>query len=253
MRGVDDVVQSLVYFYGHVTPNKSLPLFKKLLAKLAETVKEKLASPINPDAAAGLIMNTCGWVEGDGFALLLEMIELFEIDVILVLGDERLYNQLKGTEGVVDRVVAKLAKSGGVVTRDNVYRRKLRMKSIRNYFYGPAKELCPHQQYFSFEELKIFRVGGGPQAPSSALPLGSKRLMDPNRLVPVDLCIDALSHHILAICFTDDEKELLSENVVGFLHILNVDSQKSQVTCLAPSADSLPFSCCLTGSVKWFD
>ena len=45
--------------------------------------------------AAGLIINTMGFVEGLGYELLLHAITALRADVVLVLGQERLFNQLK--------------------------------------------------------------------------------------------------------------------------------------------------------------
>ena len=45
--------------------------------------------------AAGLIINTMGFIEGLGYELLLHAISALRADVVLVLGQERLFNQLK--------------------------------------------------------------------------------------------------------------------------------------------------------------
>ena len=45
--------------------------------------------------AAGLIVNTMGFIEGLGYELLLHAITAFRADVVLVLGQERLFNQLR--------------------------------------------------------------------------------------------------------------------------------------------------------------
>ena len=45
--------------------------------------------------AAGLIINTMGFIEGLGYELLLHAISALKADVVLVLGQERLFNQLK--------------------------------------------------------------------------------------------------------------------------------------------------------------
>lgn len=36
------------------------------------------------------------------------------------------------------------------------------------------QELSPASQTARFEDLQVYRVGGGPRAPSSALPIGEK-------------------------------------------------------------------------------
>ena len=45
--------------------------------------------------AAGLVINTMGWIEGVGYDMLLHAIESLRADVVLVVGQERLYNQLR--------------------------------------------------------------------------------------------------------------------------------------------------------------
>ena len=45
--------------------------------------------------AAGVVVNTMGFIEGLGYELLLHSIETLEADVVLVVGNERLYNQLR--------------------------------------------------------------------------------------------------------------------------------------------------------------
>ena len=44
---------------------------------------------------SGCIINTCGWIKGQGYQSLLHTAQSFEADVVLVLDNERLYNDLK--------------------------------------------------------------------------------------------------------------------------------------------------------------
>jgi len=62
---------------------------------------------------SGLIINTCGWVKGKGYQHLTHIALAFEVDVILVLDQERLYNELVRDMPVFVKVVL-LPKSGGV-------------------------------------------------------------------------------------------------------------------------------------------
>lgn len=68
--------------------------------------------------------------------------------------------------------VVKLPKSGGVVTRSPAFRKAARIDRVREYFYGPKGDLSPHLLELRFEDVNIFKVGGGPRAPQSALPIG---------------------------------------------------------------------------------
>lgn len=46
-------------------------------------------------AASGLIVNSMGWIEDLGYQLLLHTIRALEIDVVLVVGAERLFHNLQ--------------------------------------------------------------------------------------------------------------------------------------------------------------
>lgn len=63
--------------------------------------------------ASGVIINTCGWVKGEGYKQLIQAAKAFEVDVILVLDQERLYNELVRDMPNFIKVVF-LPKSGGV-------------------------------------------------------------------------------------------------------------------------------------------
>ena len=71
-----------------------------------------------------------------------------------------------------DVEVVKVVQSGGVVMRPSTFRKSTRTLRCKEYFYGPRGDLSPHSQTVRMDELKIYRIGGGPKAPSSALPIG---------------------------------------------------------------------------------
>ena len=50
------------------------------------------------------------------------------------------------------------------------------MQRIRDYFYGSSGDLQPFQNSVRFGEATLCRMGAGPMAPSSALPIGAKAL-----------------------------------------------------------------------------
>lgn len=62
---------------------------------------------------SGVIINTCGWVKQSGYRSLTHIAQAFEVDVIVVLDQERLYNELVRDMPPFVRVVF-LPKSGGV-------------------------------------------------------------------------------------------------------------------------------------------
>lgn len=85
-----------------------------------------------------------------------------------------------------DVEIVRLKQSGGVVARPRELRQAARVERVREYFYGIRKELAPHSQTVNTHSLqgRIYRVGTGPRAPTSALPIGATSVADPLRRGP---------------------------------------------------------------------
>ncbi|XAR71225.1 hypothetical protein NMG60_11028392 [Bertholletia excelsa] len=242
----------LVYFYGHTTPSANADLYKVLVKELAQILEKQLAGNAE-SRAAGMVINTMGWIEGLGYELLLHAIDTFNANVILVLGQEKLCSMLKDVLKRKPNVdVVKLQKSGGVVSRNAKVRQKARSYRIREYFYGLANDLSPHSNIANFSDLSVYRIGGGPQAPRSALPIGAEPAADPTRLVPVTISQDLL-HLVLAVSFAKDPDEIISSNVAGFIYITDIDIQRKKITYLAPSAGVLPSRSLIMGTLTWLE
>ncbi|CAL5369955.1 unnamed protein product [Camellia sinensis] len=110
--------------------------------------------------------------------------------------------------------VVKHQKSGGVVSRNAKVRQKARSYRI------------------------IYRIGGGPQAPRSALPIGAEPATDPTRLVLVNINQDLL-HLVLAISFAKEPDQIIS---------------RKKITYLAPSAaGELPSRFLIMGTLTWLE
>lgn len=80
---------------------------------------------------------------------------------------------------------------------------------VQEYFYGLANDLSPHSNIANFSDLSIYRIGGGPQAPRSALPIGAEPTADPTRLVPVNINRDLL-HLVLAVSYAKEPEQIIS-------------------------------------------
>ncbi|CAI5522639.1 unnamed protein product [Closterium sp. Naga37s-1] len=105
--------------------------------------------------------------------------------------------------------VVKLVRSGGAVSRPSKFRQRLRQAVVKAYFYGPERQFSPHSSTASWSEYTVLRVGGGPQAPQSALPIGAARVSDPLRTAPVVLSRE-LEHHVLAVSHAKEEKDAVT-------------------------------------------
>ena len=87
--------------------------------QLSTTLASRVDGRFDRDAdarASGLIINTCGWIDATGYDVLLHCIEAFAIDVILVMGHDKLFSKISA-DAAEHISVVKLPKSGGVVER----------------------------------------------------------------------------------------------------------------------------------------
>lgn len=243
----------LVFYYGHLTPSDNPSLYKHLVERLAALLDARAES--DPAVrAAGMIINSMGWIESLGYELLLHSIRALRADVVLVVGQERLYNQLhtelsSSTSSTKVISVVKLSKSGGVVTRPKELRAAARKGRVEDYFYGPAKELAPASQTAKIGDLQVYRVGGGPKAPSSTLPLGTTSVTDPMKVSQVSNIRDIL-FNVVAVSHAPTPDLLLSVNVAGFIYIQDVDVGAETLTYLSPIPGGLPGKYLLSGNFK---
>lgn len=160
----------LAFFYGHAASSENVELFRYQQQQLAKAVKRRLANDEEVNAS-GCVVNTCGWVDGMGFDLLVQAIKDFDVDVVLVIGQDRLYSRLQSTlaganANGVDRSIVKLARSGGVVPLNSKLRSAARISCIREYFYGAHSlsvaipTLSPCINEFSFEDVSFYAIKG---------------------------------------------------------------------------------------------
>lgn len=237
----------LVYFYGHSTPSVNPDLYRSLVKELARASAAQSAG--NPETcAAGMVINTMGWVEGLGYELLLHAIESFSADVVLVLGQENLYSILQDKFGAKPGMdIVNLSKSGGVVARSQKLRQWTRNSRTREYFYGLFNELLPHPASVNFSEVYVFCIGG-PLTSRSVPPVG----VNPTSAVPVTITQDFV-HSVLAVSFAKKPEQLLSSNVAGFIYISDVDLSRKRLSYVAPCPGPLPSNLLLIGSLFWVD
>ena len=274
----------LSYFFGDVTVTEnSKEHYKFLVDKIAEMMEARNSK--NEHARhSGCIVNTMGWIEGLGLELILHAVKSLEIDTVLCLGQERLFQTLskqfakdaalaqqqqqknkknkkktnssdddgKKVDAAVE--ILSLKKSGGVVERTTEFRRKTRDDRFREYFYGfdfVSNPLSPVAQSAFFSSVSFYKVGGGPKAPTSALPIGQEASTDPMRVASVIPSM-SLVNAIVAVSHGKTQSDLLTSNVAGFIHIVEVDMHAKRFTYLSPNPGQLPNTNLIVGNVKWF-
>lgn len=191
-------------WFGYDSPADNAELYRHVVDRVAVAVAERLSTD-RPARSAGLLVNSCGGgfdAKGNGLASLKHAIASFNIDVILVLAHDKIYQELKASVPP-DVVVANLPRSRGVVDRDQSYRRRDRHKRIHQYFYGnPLNDLplAPSTLELRFRDCRIFKVlARDAAAVDSMLPVGQGSMLEPLQVVAVPPST-ALVHNFLVAC-----------------------------------------------------
>lgn len=167
-----------------------------------------------------------------------DIVAEFAVNVIVVLGHERLYNDMvrrySDKSGVA---VVKLARSGGAVELNDTYTLQLQNYHTKQYFYGDLKNvLSPVSRTLDFKNIKVYRLAegislqplntdktGSAATHASALPIGQEESAIAPEIELVQLESPAvLQHSILAITgvgIDEDPRGVLESNILGFIFV----------------------------------
>uniref|UniRef100_A0A7S1VE68 Protein CLP1 homolog n=1 Tax=Sexangularia sp. CB-2014 TaxID=1486929 RepID=A0A7S1VE68_9EUKA len=246
----------LLYWYGALALSENPELYLKLVSALFAAVDAREAA--HPSlAAAGAIINTCGWVEGLGFEILKGVIERSRADTVLVLGHERVYHELRRALAGTSLTVVRVPQSPGVEPRDRTVRHEARIARMRNYFYGSNR--ASKRTLYNWDDVTVCQVGGGPQAPTSALPIGEERKLDITRALAVDLA-NSTQDVLCAVSYAtvpdeeedDDEREgdaaagdgptntTALTPIAGYVLLTEVDEERKSLRLVQPVPGALP-------------
>jgi len=240
----------LVYHYGHSTPSQNTVLYDNVVSTMAKVVRKRLES--NPKAKkSGAVINTSKMIKG-GYEQLKHVAEAFEVDVIIVLDQEKLKVDL--VRDMPNKTVVWLPKSNGVVERTQEQRMEDSSTSIKQYYYGFQNALFPHSFDVKFTDLKekIFKIGA-PSLPESCMPLGKTVDDNETKVVAVGLTPKDLLNHILAISFSHNKEELIVNNIIGFVVVTDVNVKEGKISVLSPQPKPLPSTLLLLSDVKYID
>ncbi|KZS88377.1 Clp1-domain-containing protein [Sistotremastrum niveocremeum HHB9708] len=273
----------LVYWYGHPDPRKKVVLMERLIRNLGESIDQRFES--DPKCrASGLFIDTSSGFSlssaGEKHRLVKACIDAFHVNVIVVIGHEKLNMEMQKLPAVEQSniLVLKIPKSGGVVEIDQAYRDRIIDYQLRFYFYGSNLvlpptvsasslggealvdlSLAPHSLVISFDDITIYRIGEETMAPSSALPIGSQRTItetQPTLIDPGQPGSGLLNAVLALLAFPAEgaehyDEEVLDRDVSGFIVITELDIPNRKLTILAPSPGTLTARTALVGSFEW--
>ncbi|KAF8660609.1 hypothetical protein AX16_001588 [Volvariella volvacea WC 439] len=275
----------IVQWYGHAETKRNSLLMERLIRNLGNYIEERWDNDTE-SSVGGLVVDTpssfaattTGTTTEQRQKLIKACVDAFKINVVLVIGHEKLNAEMQKNYGSMLTVV-KIPKSGGVVELDHSYRHRVHHNQIQAYFYGhniqpPAGvtdfvlggetltdfSLSPYSMIVPFDEISVYRIGSATMAPSSALPVGARRLVSDLQPVLVDPAQpgSGLYNSVLALLAPPNsdeneryDEEILDLAVVGFLILMNLDVPNKKMTILAPNQISLTGRTVIVGSYEW--
>ncbi|RZF37794.1 hypothetical protein LSTR_LSTR007156 [Laodelphax striatellus] len=235
-KNISEQVDPLIYNVGSTRLGGN-PIYKLMISKLAASVLNRLES--NKRAkSSGLIINTPGWTQSEGFDLIKHTAQAFEVDIILVLYQKKLYDELYRVMPNFVKLV-QMPKLEGVRFRSQELRWECRDRVLKDYFYGPNNELKPYVFDVEWKDFKVYKVF----------------YTDDSRPESISLSFPALNtslrNRILAVTFAQKKDDALESNISGFVCVADVVCQvrDKKVTLLSPFPPPLPDVCYLMTSL----
>lgn len=277
----------LVYWYGHPEIRRNPLLMDRLIRNLGENVMERLDEDAERRVSGIIVDTPSSFASSPSSAsttpdhrqtLIRACVDAFRINVILVVGHEKLNVEMQRTYGHRMTVV-KIPKSGGAVELDVQYRQRVHAQQLHTYFYGqviaPPRglsastigdadfdgRLAPSSSVVPFGELTFLRIGEKSMAPSSALPIGATRTvneMQPIALDPASPGSGMLNAIVALLTLPTHpeemeryDEEVLDLPVLGFLAVTNIDTHNRRLTILSPSPGTFAGRTAIIGSFEW--
>lgn len=228
--------QPLVYYYGLETASTNTKYYKNVVSRLALGVTARLSKD-KRTRDTGVIVDTPGVGVADdkekGYNIISSIISDFNINVLVVVGDERLYSSLQKKYKEKESLnVLKVKSSGGCVDREPSYIRSLQSLSIKEYFYGSVKQpLDPYSVTVDYSQIVVYRVAEEKSLNiTSVLPIGTEEQAeshngeastDSSYLIKLEPSA-ILQNCVMAMLNAepnDPIETLIHSEVLGFVHV----------------------------------
>ncbi|KAF2671682.1 Clp1-domain-containing protein [Microthyrium microscopicum] len=257
------VKMPLVFHYGCQKAGGSLGLYEQLTRRLGWAVGTRLDE--DRDAgSSGCLIDTPGSLAGD-HALIKRVASVFSVDIVLAIGPEALYNDIKAQfpDNVPEEKpvhVLQLDKSSGCVDRTDAYMKQFRQNQIRQYFFGhPGMSLSPFTQFVGFNEITIFRINEDQQPSTTDLISDDSEDDDEDDYEPAPVSTAKLEritpslmlqNIVLAVTHanpTDNTDNILASSVLWYIYVAEVDESKSRLKIISPISGRLPMKALVFG------
>ena len=224
----------LTYYYSHTSPGHNPQHFMVTIGNLGQAIDRRLET--DTFKKGGVVVNSCGWIDGLGYTLLKDSIKLLKIETVLVLGENSLLDALKTDfpEGVQLKLIER---NPGASIRSKQSRRFARINKIRSYFWGERGNFRPAVQALDCNHVSVVRV----VSPGEE---GVKLAVE--RVVPSRDLVGA----VLGVSHAPTMEEVPNYNVAGFVFVENIDERNNKLIFQCPCNGPLPGRFLIFGSVK---
>ncbi|KAI0463543.1 hypothetical protein LJB42_002543 [Komagataella kurtzmanii] len=260
--------QPIVKYYGSESLEKNEPLYKYEVSRLGVSCLSRLEEdPIVGNS--GLVVDTPP-LSIKNLNIIENIISDFEINVLVVIGNERLSIDLKKKLTKLNNPpsdpskklnLVKVAKSGGCVEKDDSFIRSRQQRVIKEYFYGFDKiVLSPYTITVAYNEVILFQSTNTNEFDQSLIPSADSFIPDSSnadrkgrstmnffsRFEPSE---SSLQHCILTMVnpsqldlqkylYTKDDSGLMEDvansSVLGFAYVIGADDSKERLRILIP-------------------
>ncbi|KAF7338052.1 mRNA cleavage and polyadenylation factor CLP1 [Mycena venus] len=259
----------LAYWYGHAESKRNPLLMERIIRNIGENIHDKYQVDLE-GRTAGLIVDTpSSFAAGSGSSddrqkLIKACVDAYKINVILVVGHEKLNVEMQRT---LSNWTISTASAYTTIscTRTFTGRSSLPPAGISSASLGGETlsdlVLSPSSTVINFDDLSIFRIGAETMAPSSALPIGAARAVSETQAVPINPAMpgSGLLNAVLAVLAppvnTDEseryDEEILDLPISGFIIVTNLDIPHRKMTILSPNQGSVVGRTAVIGSFEW--
>ncbi|KAL9597140.1 MAG: hypothetical protein Q9219_005362 [cf. Caloplaca sp. 3 TL-2023] len=259
----------LVYYYGQASADTYPQLYRPIVTRLALAAMSRLQEDAGVKSS-GCLIDTPGSISQgkggyeivqhivsdfqgkdhpNGFKEIALLTWIITVNVVVVVGSERLYNDMLRRFGGQQMganektTVVKIDRSGGSVDRDSEYSRRYRLAQVREYFFGDTKvPLSPHTQQVDYtsDMLASLLPGGEVEEEPTEKPIYEKVQPSPQ-----------MQNAILAIVqadVNDTPENIRDASVIGFIQIIEVDEKRKKLRVLTPIGGRIPYRAMIWGA-----
>ena len=161
-----NISNPLAFYYGSSNWTDNSRYFCEIIKSLSVFVDERInliEQSLSDDSSSfsGLIGIFSSWTEGKSDELLKVTLKSLKINVLVVVGNERLYNSIKKEHETEHLDIISISKVSGLVSREVSFRRFQTSKRIREYFYGFNDEYYPYSHVLNIKDVEVWKIEDG--------------------------------------------------------------------------------------------